>query len=490
MRQGQEPLAVRAARASLWSVAGQGGQQFVGVLSFVLLTRWLSPSDYGLAGMAAAVSSVLAIAGDTGVVAGLARQREIDGVAEATGFWVSLGGSIVLAAATAAAAPILSWYFSDDRIGPLSVAMGLNFVLSAPGRVPTAKLVKQLQFSLLARLSFAASVCGLVLGAAVACRGGGAWAIYAQTAATLGVQTVLLVAIVPYHASRREFSKGRAAELAAFGSGMTGFLLALTMARSGDAILGGRLVGPQPLGLLSMATKLGGVPVQRLSSAVASVFMPAHLEIAEEGRGAAFARALTLTEVVTFPVSLGVFAVAPEVVAFLPDRWFGLVPTLRILALGTLVEPIAWFSFAVLSGEGRTRELLKLGLTLVPIGWAGSLLGALGGSGAWLATAWAVWNVIYALAMANLVWKPLGLGQSPILRGLVPLLAGLAMVGGVRAVLSATDTAGRAMGLLVGATTGVVIYGVALVTVMRDELNRLVDLTKGAFKRRPASRRR
>jgi hypothetical protein len=52
-----------------------------------------SPADYGLAGMAAAISGVLAIAGDTGVVASLVRQPEIDEEAEATGFWVALAGA-------------------------------------------------------------------------------------------------------------------------------------------------------------------------------------------------------------------------------------------------------------------------------------------------------------------------------------------------------------------------------------------------------------
>lgn len=477
---------MRTARASLWSLAGQSGQQLVGLFSFLLLARWLSPADYGLAGMAAAVSGVLAIAGDTGVVAALVRQPDIDEGAEATGFWVALAGAAILAAVVAASAPLLAWYFADTRIAPLALAMGLNFLLAAPGRVSTAKLAKQLDFSRLARVGFVASLSGLLAGVVIARRGGGAWALYAQMATTFAAQAALLVASAPYRISMRQFSRKKAANLATFGSEMTGFLLAVTVARTGDTILGGRLVGPAQLGLLSMAAKLGVVPTQRLSGALSSVFMPTYFEVAEGSRGAAFSRALGLTAVVAFPVSLGIFAVAPEVVALLPARWSGLVPTLRILSVGTLVEPLAWYSFAVLSAQGRSKTLFRLGLLLVPIGWIGSLLGGLAGLAEWLAAASVAWSAAHAVGMAALVWRPLALNRSIIWRLAVPLMAALTMAGAVRAVLAVTDTDGRRVGLVVGVATGVLIYGLALCTVLRADRDRLIDLLRGALWRRHA----
>ncbi len=481
---------MRAARASLWSLAGQGGQQLVGVLSFLLLARWLSPADYGLAGMAAAVSGVLAIAGDTGVVASLVRQPDIDEVAEATAFWVALAGAAVLAGVVAASAPLLAWYFADTRIAALALAMGLNFLLAVPGRVSTAKLAKQLDFSRLARVGFVASLSGLLAGVLIARKGGGAWALYAQMATTFAAQAALLVASAPYRVSVAKFSREKAASLATFGSEMTGFLLAVTLARTGDTVLGGRLIGPAPLGLLSMGAKLGVVPVQRLSGALSSVFMPAYFEMAEGSRGAAFSRALSLTAVVTFPVSLGIFAVAPEVVAFLPARWSGLVPTLRILSVGTLVEPLAGYSFAVLSAQGRSTALFRLGLLLVPIGWVGSLFGGLAGSAKWLAAASVAWSAANAVGMAALIWRPLALNRSIVRRLAVPLVAALTMAGAVRAVLTVTETDGRRMGLVVGVATGALIYGLALCTVLRADRDRLVDLLRGALWRRHAFRGR
>ena len=477
-------LSERAARASLWSLASQGSQQVVAILAFLFLSRWLSPADYGLAGMAMSVTGVLAIAGDTGVVAALVRQAEIDEVAEATGFWVGLVGAVVLATIAVLAAPLLAWYFADARIEPLAVAMGLNFLLAAPGRVSTAKLVKRLDFSVLARISLTASFSGLAAGIVVARSGGGAWALFAQMAATFATQAALVILRAPYRASPRMFSRAKATEIVSFGSGMTGFLLAVTAARSGDAVLGGRFLGPSPLGLLSMGTKVVVIPVQRLSGALAGVFMPAYLELEDAGRGRAFSRALNLTVLVSFPVSLGIFAVAPEITALLPARWFGVAPTLRMLALGTLLEPLGWYSYAVLSAQGRSNALLRLGLLLIPVGWGGSLLGSIAGSAVWLALASAVWSGVSALGMAALIWKPLGLGQSGMRRLAIPLAAALLMIVAVRFVLAATATAGRPAGLAIGVLTGLAAYGIALFTVLRSDFDQLADLLKRALKGR------
>ena len=82
----QPSIAVRAAGSSVWSLIGQIFQVVLGMGSFALLSRWLTPFDYGLLGMAATVSSVVGVIGDAGVSSTVIRVANLDATAESTAF--------------------------------------------------------------------------------------------------------------------------------------------------------------------------------------------------------------------------------------------------------------------------------------------------------------------------------------------------------------------------------------------------------------------
>jgi len=135
---GSEPapsLVVRAAGSSVWSLIGQVSQIVLGMATFALLSRWLTPSDYGLLGMAATVTSFVGVIGDAGVSSTVIRAPNLDATAESTAFWVSLGGGAVLAVLSAIAAPILARFYRNDAITPLSLVLATSFLLAGPGRV-------------------------------------------------------------------------------------------------------------------------------------------------------------------------------------------------------------------------------------------------------------------------------------------------------------------------------------------------------------------
>jgi PST family polysaccharide transporter len=482
-RLGDASLATRAARSSLWSVLGHLGQTALGLLAFALLSPVLTPTDYGLVGMATAISGLLSVLGDAGMIAALVRSAEIDEVSEATAFWLALACAASLTAISLAIAPVLGWFYGDHLVTRLALALALSFLFAVPYRVSFAKLMKALQFKTLTLTSLAATGAGVAVALGVAHLGGGAWALVAQTLTTLGVQSLLMVLAAPYCATLGAFSLERGRKLVAFGGRMGSYSLSMTLSRMGDSVLGGRYVGATAVGLVGMGVKLIGMPAQRVSNALASVFLPTVLELDRERQGWAFTRALRLTGLLIIPLCAGVFAVAPEFVKLLPSRWGGLTNTLRLYALGSLLEPISNYSLAILMAQGRAGALLRLALLLVPIGWGGTLLGVWRCSAEWLVVGWIMWNGVSVLAM--LAMLRLGRAVSSALSG--PLLAGAAMVVAVRIALLATGTADRLPGFPIGVLTGVACYGLTLATFLRADAKRLIQLLKLALRRsRPA----
>ena len=88
----------------------------MGLGSFAILSRWLTPHDYGLFGMAATVSAFVGVIGDAGVSSAIIRLPQIDAVAEATAFWLSLAGAGILTLLCGVAAPLIGWFYREPSI--------------------------------------------------------------------------------------------------------------------------------------------------------------------------------------------------------------------------------------------------------------------------------------------------------------------------------------------------------------------------------------
>jgi len=479
-----QDLVAQVAGSSVWSLLGQIVQLVLGLIGFALLARWLSPGDYGLVGMAATLTSVLGVVSDSGVNAALVRLTVIDEATETAAFWVSLFGALMLSLACAGAAPALVWIYGDPRVGPLALALSAGFLIAAPARVSMAKLQKALRFRAVTLISTLAGVGALGIACAIARAGGGSWSLVAQTLSTFVIQGAMLVITAPPRLRRHAFSVPVAKGVAAFGSRMSGFAMAQTVARVGDALLVGKFLGPSAVGMIAMGVRLMVTPIMRICATLGAIFLPTmgHLE-APYQRGKAFSSAVRLTAVVTSPLSFGVFALAPEIVVLLPPRWAGLAPVLRILSMGTLVDAFAWYCLSVLTAQGRAAALLVLAVALIPLGWGGSALGVLLGTVEWVMAGWAVWYVVNASAMLAMVWRTLGLTRGFWRNLTLPFGSALFMAIVVRAAVLVVGGERTPRGCLVGVLAGIIAYGLALGTLMRTDTRTLVELLRQGLRR-------
>jgi len=480
-RDAEGALKARAARSSLWSVLGHAGSTALGLIAFVLLSPLLSPADYGLVGMAGAIANFLSVMGDAGMIPALVRSTGIDEVAEATAFWLAVGGAGLLATVSLIAAPILGWFYGDRHVTYLAIPLALSFLFAVPYRVAFAKLMRALDFKTLTLRALGANLVGVVAAWIVARLGGRAWALVTQSLVTFFMQSLLFVMAAPYCVKLRVFSRERARKLVDFGGRMGAYGVSLALSRTGDSILGGRYVGPAAVGIVGMGVKLVGMPVQRVSNALSNVFLPTVVQLDSDRQGWAFARALRLTGLLIVPLSLGVFAVAPELVALLPPRWAVLTNTLRLYALGSLLEPIGCYSLAILIAHGRARSLLRLALILIPIGWGGTLLGE------WLVVGWMLWSSVNALSMLLMVCWRLELGREVWIALSAPLYSGAGMVLLVRVAVHVTGTVGRGVGFPIGLLVGAATYGAVLATLLRHDAQRLFEFFRAAVPRRKAA---
>jgi PST family polysaccharide transporter len=435
--------------------------------------------------MAATVSGFLGVVGDSGITVAVMRLPEIDRAAESTGFWLALIGAGILAVISAVAAPILGRLYGNSEITWVSIALASGFLLGAPMRVSAAKLSRKLRFRELTIINMLANTVATGVAVLLAARGFGVWALVEQGTATVVLQTAMTVVVCPPATSLRLWSRTRARSLGHAGSRLSGFSLAIAVGRSLDTILAGRFLGPSAFGFMSMGMKLVYLPVERFCGAIYTVFLPATVEldlVARQSR--AFKSAMRLLMIFVAPLSLGIVAVAPEIIMLLPPRWSGLTPILRLYAATTLVLPLGYLSMSVLVAHGLTSALLRTALALIPISWAGAIAGALSGSVLAMVAAWSFAITAGGVAFLWLIWRRLALGRDFWIATLVPVAMSAVMGVAVRLSLKILGLGGSRLGFVVGAVLGFLFYTVLAWLGMRTDLVRAGRLLRESIARR------
>ncbi len=477
-----DDLAVRAVTSTAWSMSGQVVQVVLGLGAFAILSRWLTPYDYGLFGMAATVTGIVGIIGDAGVGLAIARRQQIDASDEATGFWLSLGGGAFLTAISAVSAPILARFYRSPGLLGLALAMSTTFLLSAPARVSLAKLSRHLRFKISTLANLIGYAVATVLAIMCASRGLGAWSLYVQMAVNIVLVAVLTIPFAPPRIRPSLVTRGKAREISKFGWQVSGYSTTIYLGRSLEGVFAGRYLGSAAVGLLTMGTRLIFFSAERLCASTSAVFVPTAVEIGDVSRQArAFHSATRLLYMLVAPFCVGSIAIASELVAWLPPKWAALAPVLRAYAFGTLFAPMNHLTYSILAVHGKAAQLLRVALILLPIAWGGAALGAFSGSVVVLVLVWGGCLALGALMQLGLVWRILGMDRRYWSQILLPLAISAVMAVLVHSSLGAAGLAGRRTGLIVGALIGAAFYIGFAWLLMRPDITRIAGLMMKAL---------
>lgn len=383
-------LARHTSISVLWMTAQRWVTRLGGFLTIIVLTRILSPEEFGVAATATTLLPLIYVLADAGFSAYLVQAGEVDERTLATAFWFSLVSGAALAGAIAVAAPFIGAALDVPEAAPLLQVMGLSVLAVALGSVPMALLRRAMEFRKLALLEANAAIIAQVVAITVAVTGGGAWALVLQV---LCGQVIVLVSvwIVARWRPRPGFSFARFKVMLAFGTHVvgSGLVYALRVWAETAIVVAG--LGVREMGFLSIAQRLVQTAQDLSISALLPVSMAAFAKIRDSVdrlRGF-YLRASAVAYAVITPLMVFLAVAAPEVVELL----FGadksdsalVVPALAIMAIagvGWAVDqallvgtghPGRWFAFiAVIYSLALlvSLYLVQFGLLAVVTGWA------------------------------------------------------------------------------------------------------------------------
>jgi PST family polysaccharide transporter len=445
-------------RGAGWMMASQVAIQVLALATSIVVARFLTPREVGLAAMALVFSSLAILMVDAGIGAVLVQKPELTDEDLDTAFWtnVALGVGLTLLGVG------LSWpiaqLYGEPQVQPLFAVLSLTFLFTALGIVQGGLLTRELRFRSLEMRTIVATAISCAVGMALAILGAGPWAIVAQNLAISGVSTILLWLSSPWR-PRPRFSRDRFRGMAGFGGHVLGTRTVTWGARNVDSLLIGRHLGAASLGAYSIAYNLMLTAVNRIASPVTQVFFPAFSRIRDRGRIAGlWLRAVRMVALIVVPSMLGLIAVAPDFVEVLfGRRWHQAAPVFQILAPIGVAQALQALNYGILQALAQTRILFRY-MTVASIVTIVSFVVGLPWGIEGVATAYLAASVVLEPAYLKLTARAVGISPLDWVRSIAGVLeAGIAMlivVFGVRKLLLGTEipVSGRlALLILLGA---------------------------------------
>jgi O-antigen/teichoic acid export membrane protein len=341
-----------------------GVVQVTQIVSSLVLVRLLSPSQYGLAGMALIFSSLVLMLSDLSMGAALVQRREITETDRSTVFWCSAAIGTCLTLGGLAVSGVLAAFYRHPAVQPLFAVVSLSFVLVALQTTPASLLQREMRFRAIHVRVATAAVVSSIAGVIAALLGAGAWALIVQQIAMTGTGTILIWATSRWRPSFT-FSRKSLRDLGGYGLNLLGANVLNYARNNADNLLVGRFLGSAALGTYAVSFNLMFLPLDRVILPIQETLFPAFSRWQDEiGRLAAvWLRALRLIAAVLVPAMLGFVIVAPEFVdVILGHKWSAAVPVLRILAAVALAQCLALLGQRVLGAINKTHFVFRFSL--------------------------------------------------------------------------------------------------------------------------------
>ena len=334
------------------------------------LARLVSPSDYGVYGMAAFVHGLAYVVQDFGLATFTLRKPELAPTERTALFWLNLGTGAILALVVAALGPIAAAFFREATLAWLLPVLAVTLFLNGLHAQLRAQLGREGRFGELNRIEVLAFVVSSGAALVAAAWGAGFWAL-----AVLPITAELVIATGIWRAQSwrpgawpRGFSPRAAL---GFGVGISGHEMLRYLQRNADQFFVGRWFGPGALGLYGRGGQLVVLPGQYVCDPLASwVITTLSRDAHDPATARLFLRRVLngLTHLV-LPLAVVLFCLPAEILrtAFGP-AWVGGAGMLRGLSIALVAQPLLVAETWVLLAGGHSRRLVAWsGCTLLAV---------------------------------------------------------------------------------------------------------------------------
>lgn len=354
----------RSIRGGTATLSAQVIKFIINTVSTVVLARLLTPDDYGLVAMVTAVTGFVALFKDLGLSMATVQRKDITHAQVSNLFWINVGVSLILGVILCLISPLISWFYHEPRLIPITLVLSLAFIFSGLSVQHNALLRRQMRFSILSIVDIISLISGIVGAILLAWVGCGYWALVAMPILT----SISYVIMVWLFCNWRPggFTRGVGLRsMLAFGGHLTGFSIVNYFSRNLDQILIGRVWGSQALGFYSKAYHIMMLPISQIRGPLEAVSIPAmsHLQDDPVRYRKYYLKLIKIIAFISMPLMVVLFVFAEDIIyLILGPNWSGCVRIFQILSVISFIQPVSTTRGLVFISLGQSRKYLTWGV--------------------------------------------------------------------------------------------------------------------------------
>ena len=344
-----------------WNILAAIVNQIIGVGSFILLGRILTPSDFGLFGMVAVVIGFSRLFIDLGLSKAFIQKKNTVEDDVSSVFWANiLLGFLITVVVFCLSGPIAGFYGYEELQLILQVS-SITFLLTSLGITNNALATKEMNFATIANSNMLAKIISSVTAVLLALNGWGVWALIAYQIVMSCSYSFLIVYNQGWLPKFR-FSFQRIKSMLSFSTNYSLVSIYAYFARKSDEVLLGTYTTAADLGIYSQSYRLMLAPLNLIKTQLVNVLFPVFSTIQEDHEKLR-SISVKLTRILAFiglPILGYIWLGAPRLVPLvLGDEWLEMIPVIQILIFYALFE-ITIFPGAIMLATGQSKGYLNL----------------------------------------------------------------------------------------------------------------------------------
>lgn len=346
------------------------------LVSTLLISRLLTPTDIGIFSVAAVLSALASTFRDFGVAEYLIQEKNLTVDKIRAAFAANIIVSWLMSAILFFASEAVAEFYRQPGVAYVMRIQSLNFLLIPFGAVTIAYFRRELSYRPIFIANLLANTSSFIVAVSAALMGFGYLSLAWSSLAGVAINVLASIMMRPQWFPRLPALKGLA-EVVRFGKHASGIYLFGQIGKSAPEAFIGRALDMPSVAYFSRANGLLEIFNKTVMRAVVPVCLPYFSQAARGGQGSGlgYLRATSLLTGIGWPFFLFIGAAAFSAIRLLYGaQWMQSIPYTQILCIGAFLELPYYLTGEAMIAEGRIDQSNRLQLIVQSMRLAGLVL--------------------------------------------------------------------------------------------------------------------
>jgi len=349
-------------KLAIWDFSGRIANYLVIFIVSIVLTRLLSPAEFGAFGIVLSIISLSSIFVELGFRSAIIQSQDVTQEQLSTIFYINLLLACGLIALFAIGAKSIENFYQIESLANYIIFASLIFALTSLNLIPSGLLQKRLELKTISIINTIAALISGSTGIFFAYAGYKVWSLIIQQICS-GFLILIGSAYFAGWLPSISFNLSSIKKLWQYGSKLLLSGMLDTVFSRLDVFIIGKLFPIETLGYYNRAQSLDGLVRNFSASTTTSIAFPlvATMSGDLEKTRVFYKRSLNIISFLSFLLIGVLFLTCFDIVIILfTEKWLAVGSYFRIMAVTGFVYPISALMVNILSARGNSKAFLKL----------------------------------------------------------------------------------------------------------------------------------